>query len=134
MTPENRPGPKRKRSYSNHPFSRAMLVSGRVMVFKFEGTHYSTGTTELSSKMVSFKISFQLLANLFELTSVAYFFCYKEKPSTKCNTVFFPVMARLSIINCRPPQKKHTHTQTKSVFGLRRFPEHSLTSISGAEI
>ena len=28
--PENRPGPKRKRSYSNHPFSGAMLVSGRV--------------------------------------------------------------------------------------------------------
>ena len=29
-TPENRPGPKRKQSYSNHPFSDAMLASGRV--------------------------------------------------------------------------------------------------------
>jgi len=28
--PENRPGPKRKQSYSNHPFSGAMLVLGRV--------------------------------------------------------------------------------------------------------
>ena len=28
-SPENRPGPKRKQSYSNHPFSRAMLVAGR---------------------------------------------------------------------------------------------------------
>ena len=29
--PENSPGPKRKQSYSNHPFSGAkMLVSGRV--------------------------------------------------------------------------------------------------------
>ena len=31
FAPENRPGPNRKRSYSNHPFSGAMLVSGRVM-------------------------------------------------------------------------------------------------------
>ncbi len=38
--------PKRKRSYSNHPFSGAMLVSGRVLFFSesmdtssnFEGT------------------------------------------------------------------------------------------------
>ena len=31
FTPENRPGPKRKRSYSNHPFSGAILVLGRVI-------------------------------------------------------------------------------------------------------
>ena len=31
--PENRPGPKRKRSYSNHPFSGDMLVSGRIVTF-----------------------------------------------------------------------------------------------------
>ena len=30
FTPENRPGPKRKRSSSNHPFSGDMLVSGMV--------------------------------------------------------------------------------------------------------
>ncbi len=32
VAPENRPGPKRKRSYSNHPFSgvNLLLVSGRV--------------------------------------------------------------------------------------------------------
>ena len=30
IAPENRPGPKRKRSYSNHPFSGAMLVFGGV--------------------------------------------------------------------------------------------------------
>ena len=30
IAPENRLGPKRKRLYSNHPFSGAMLVSGRV--------------------------------------------------------------------------------------------------------
>ena len=30
IAPENRPGPKRKQSYSNHPFLGAMLVSGRV--------------------------------------------------------------------------------------------------------
>ena len=32
FAPENRPGPKRKRSYSNHPFSgvNSLLVSGRV--------------------------------------------------------------------------------------------------------
>ena len=28
IAPENRPKPKRKRSYSNHPFSGAMLVFG----------------------------------------------------------------------------------------------------------
>ena len=32
FAPENRPGPNRKQSYSNHPFSRAMLVSGRVLL------------------------------------------------------------------------------------------------------
>ena len=31
MTPENRPGPKGKRSYSNHPFSGTVLVSRRVV-------------------------------------------------------------------------------------------------------
>ncbi len=30
FAPENRPGPKRKRSYSNHPFPGATLFSGRV--------------------------------------------------------------------------------------------------------
>ena len=29
-TSENRPGPKETKKYSNHPFSGAMLVSGRV--------------------------------------------------------------------------------------------------------
>ena len=33
FTTENRPGPKRKRSYSNHPFSGAMLVSGRAITW-----------------------------------------------------------------------------------------------------
>ena len=33
FAPENRPGPKRKRSYSNHPFSGALAVSFR------EGIH-----------------------------------------------------------------------------------------------
>ena len=32
IAPENRPGPKRKRSHSNHPFSGAMLVSERVVL------------------------------------------------------------------------------------------------------
>ena len=32
-TPENRPGPKRKGSCSNHPFPDAMLVFGRVASF-----------------------------------------------------------------------------------------------------
>ena len=32
FAPENRPKPNRKRSYSNHPFSGAMFVSGRVGV------------------------------------------------------------------------------------------------------
>ena len=35
IAPENRPGPKRKQSYSNHPFSGAkMLVSGRVLLLE----------------------------------------------------------------------------------------------------
>ena len=34
VAPENRQGPKRKRSYFNHPFSGAkMYVSGRVLFF-----------------------------------------------------------------------------------------------------
>ena len=33
IAPENRPGPKRKQSHSNHPFSGAMLASGRVTVW-----------------------------------------------------------------------------------------------------
>ena len=35
VRPENRPGPKRKQSYSNHPFSgvNSLLVSGRVYIF-----------------------------------------------------------------------------------------------------
>ena len=38
--PENRPGPKTKRSYSNHPFSGAkMLVSGRVHPRKINMIH-----------------------------------------------------------------------------------------------
>ena len=31
--------PKRKRSYSNHPFSRAMLISWSVYNYKYFGTH-----------------------------------------------------------------------------------------------
>ena len=38
--PENRPGPKRKRSYSNHPFSGAMLVSGRVLINPYITGYY----------------------------------------------------------------------------------------------
>ena len=34
LAPENRPKPNRKGSYSNHPFSGAMLVSGRVVFEK----------------------------------------------------------------------------------------------------
>ena len=32
FAPQNRPGSKRKRSSSNHQFSGAILVSGRVVV------------------------------------------------------------------------------------------------------
>jgi len=37
--PENRPGPKRKRSYSNYPFSgvNSLLVSGRVGFGEIKG-------------------------------------------------------------------------------------------------
>ena len=35
MTHENRPGSKRKRSYSNHQFSGAVLVSGRVVALMY---------------------------------------------------------------------------------------------------
>ncbi len=40
---ENRPGPKRKGSSSNHPFSGAMLVAGRVHLFV--QTHQLLGVT-----------------------------------------------------------------------------------------
>ena len=42
--PENRPGPKRKRSYSNHPFSGAMLVSGRVDFAEIMGFPFLNAT------------------------------------------------------------------------------------------
>ena len=42
IVPESRPGPKRKQSYSNHPFSGAeMLVSGKVSVCG--KCHHQTG-------------------------------------------------------------------------------------------
>ena len=37
IAPENRPGPKRKQSYSNHRFSGAILVSGRVKRYQMHG-------------------------------------------------------------------------------------------------
>ena len=81
--PESRPGPKRKRSYSNHPFSGAnmvsMLVSGRLVILHFWFPHLKWNwleTVSISGNAHFFvwKVFFVATKNIEKLSQFAWFY------------------------------------------------------------
>ena len=71
FAPENGPGPKRKGSYSNRPFSGAMLVSGRVLfeeLFCHTYHHWVAGWHSTENQHVHWKIVVERLLSFWNGT------------------------------------------------------------------